>query len=409
MKRFKRAIAILMLSVMLIPTVINCVKVMAEITNDDINNAKDEQAIIKKRLEEAKKELDAINADKADLEAYIVKLDQQLAIISENLNTITLKIENKTAQIELTEKALEKAIADEAEQYEAMKMRIQYMYETGQTTYLEAFLASESMSDLLNRTEYVTSITEYDKKMMDKLIETKEHIAETDKKYKTELAELETLKAENEAELAAAELVHASKQEELVKLEEMADAAGQAADELMEANKQAQNKINSLIQAYKAQEDAKLKAEIEATLATKTFLGWPLPINNRTVTSKYGYRIHPIFGTKRFHSGIDLSAWSGTPIYAAADGKVIISEYSASYGEYIMVDHGGGVYTLYAHGTRNSRKVKVGDTVSKGQNIMLVGSTGYSTGPHLHYEVRVNGSTVDPLAYYNTSGITIRE
>ena len=159
-----------MLSVMLIPTVINCVKVMAEITNDDINNAKDEQAIIKKRLEEAKKELDAINADKADLEAYIVKLDQQLAIISENLNTITLKIENKTAQIELTEKALEKAIADEAEQYEAMKMRIQYMYETGQTTYLEAFLASESMSDLLNRTEYVTSITEYDKKMMDKLI-----------------------------------------------------------------------------------------------------------------------------------------------------------------------------------------------------------------------------------------------
>ena len=127
------------------------------------------------------------------------------------------------------------------------------------------------------------------------------------------------------------------------------------------------------------------------------------PATSYLVTSEYGYRIHPLQGVQKFHSGIDIGAGAGTPIYAAAAGTVATATYNDSYGNYVLINHGGGNSTLYAH--MSSMAVSSGAYVTQGQVIGYVGSTGWSTGPHLHYEVRLNGSTVNPLSYY--SGYTI--
>ena len=123
------------------------------------------------------------------------------------------------------------------------------------------------------------------------------------------------------------------------------------------------------------------------------------PVDSTTISSDYGYRIHPIFNTERFHAGVDINANSGDPIYAADSGTVAIATYSSSYGYYVVINHGGGNSTLYAH--MSSMAVSAGDTVTQGQVIGYVGSTGWSTGPHLHFETRSGGSTVDPMTYFS--------
>lgn len=405
-KRFYKILALLLVIVIVVPVLGKGSVVRAEVTDSDVNNAKKEQEEIEKKLNEAKANLEKINASKSDLQGYIKKLDEQLETINANIYSLSIKMEEKEDQIKATEEELEKAKQDKEEQYAAMKLRIQYMYETGQTTYLEAFLASESISDLLKRTEYVKSITEYDKKMMDKLVDTMNTIQATDERLKAEYTELENLQVEQKAELAAAEYLYSQKQAELKELQAKAEEAEKLEKEMEAAREEADKKVQQLIAQKQAQEAAK-NDEILKNLATKTFLGWPLPLSNRTITELFGPRIHPITGQYQSrHNGIDISAKTGTPVYAAADGTVLVSQYNWSYGYYVVLYHEGGVSTLYAHSSK--LLVSVGQEVKKGDVIMLVGSTGQSTGPHLHYEVWVNGEKTNPLNYYNTEGLSYR-
>lgn len=137
----------------------------------------------------------------------------------------------------------------------------------------------------------------------------------------------------------------------------------------------------------------------EALMISESGFCWPTP-GFTTITSPYGYRIHPVTGKLTFHSGIDIGAAGGAPTVATADGKVTISVYSSSYGNYVEIDHGGGIRTRYAHLSR--RLCKVGDTVTQGETIGLVGSTGNSTGNHCHFEVRIKGTTYDPMQYFSS-------
>lgn len=399
-----KAVALALVLILAVPQLLSKANiVLAEITNEDIDDAKKQKEEIEKRLKAAQAELDKLNSEKLTIENYVKELDGQLEKINAKIYDLSLKMENKKKEIAETQRELDAAKEDEKEQYKSMKLRIQYMYETGQTTYIEAFLASDNIADLLNRTEYVKSITEYDKKMMDKLVETRKSIEAIDEQLKKEYAEYEAIQIENQAELAAAEFLYAEKQKELKAAEEKADAALAAANKVKDERDKADAQVDKLLAQYKAQEDAKKQAEIESNLATKTFLGWPLPTSCRTVTDVFGPRLHPILGIYTNHNGLDLSAKTGTPVYAAADGTVEIAMYNYSYGNYVLLYHEGGVATLYAHASK--LLVKEGQKVKKGDVIMLVGSTGYSTGPHLHYEVRVSGTRVDPLKYYNTDGL----
>jgi len=407
--RFKKAFVIATIASCAVGTVAlsnNWIPVFA-VSQEDIDDAKNNEEKLAERLDEAQKMLEELSSKADDLRGYIEELDTQIAKIEANITAINGQMEAKQKEIDSNELALEQANKDKEEQYEAMKQRIQYMYETGQTTYLEVFLASDNISELLNQTEYVKSITEYDKKMMDKLIETIKTIEGIETTLKTEYSELESLKGDFEAEEAAVALLQNEKEKELEEVVANAENQEKLAAQIESERQAAEDKIQELLaQKQREDEEARRREEASKSSSAPSVVGtgdfiWPLPSSNTIITELYGPRIHPILGTASFHYAIDVSANRGTPVYAADSGTVLIAEYNYSYGNFVLISHGNGYATVYAHAER--LLVTPGQKVNKGDVIMNVGSTGYSTGPHLHYEIRLNGERINPLDYYDTS------
>ncbi|HBZ52401.1 MAG TPA: peptidase M23 [Eubacterium sp.] len=386
----------------------------ADVTEADINEAKTKSENVKKEIEDTKQKLAELKSKASDMQTVVDEIDKQIGIISNEIYNLDQALLVKEGEISTTEAKLLQAKEDEAKQYADMKLRIQYMYETGQTTYLEAFLTSSDIGELLNQTEYIKNIADYDKKMMDKLVATKNLIADTDARLKQEKEDLELLKATQEESKAAAEALLAAKQEELDKINSDAEQMASLNARLEKEQAEADRLIDELIAKKAAEEEAKRKAEEARRLAeggssststdydiALTNLRWPLPSSCNKITELFGPRIHPVTKVASYHYAVDVSASTGTPIYAAEDGEVLIAEKHWSYGNYVLLYHDSHVSTLYAHGSRIL--VSPGQHVNKGDVIMLVGSTGQSTGPHLHYEIRVDGTRVDPLKYYDTS------
>ena len=293
-----------------------------------------------------------------------------------------------------------------------MKLRIKYMYEKGDSTYVDLLMEAGSLSELLSKAEYITKISSYDRQKLDEYAATKEKIAEKEKALEEEHAELLNLQNETEAKQASVEKLLAAKQTELQNYEtKIASAEGQISEYAKSIEAQ-ENQIKSIeAEIKRKEEEARKKAEEEkkkaaaANKAAQTYktvsLGdisftWPCPASGR-ITSGFGGRKSPTKGASSNHQGIDISAPTGTSIVAAAAGEVVIATYSSSAGNYVMISHGGGVYTVYMHAS--SLLVSQGQSVKKGQTIAKVGSTGYSTGSHLHFGVRVNGSYVNPTKY----------
>ena len=327
-------------------------------------------------------------------------------------------MEEKQAEIDRTKEELAGAKADEEEQYEAMKLRIRYMYENSPVSYLELLLSAESFAEVLNRAEYISQISEYDRKMLGVYEDTVEGISQKESALETELAELADLKEQNEAKQNSLETMVEAKTLEVEKTEAKIDhAAGQVLDfedeigEQKEIIKRIEESVEASIQASK--EEASRKAEEESRRAeengetvpetpaeggnTNTGFIWPLPDSKR-ITSYYGSRVDPVTGEKgAFHSGLDVGAPTGTDIVAAAEGTVTVAGYTSINGNYIKIYHGNGITTAYCH--CSVLEVEAGEKVSQGQVIAKVGSTGKSTGPHLHFGVAKDGTYVDPLGY----------
>lgn len=328
------------------------------------------------------------------------------------LSKLNDDIDAKEKQIDTTKQELSEAKETEKSQYESMKLRIKYMYEKGDSTYVDLLMEAGSLSELLSKAEYITKISSYDRQKLDEYAATKEKIAEKEKALEGEHAELLTLQDETEAKQASVEKLLAAKQTELQNYEtKIASAEGQIS-EYAKAIEAQENQIKSIeAEIKRKEEEARKKAEEEkkkaaaANEAAQTYktvsLGdisftWPCPASGR-ITSGFGSRKSPTKGASSNHQGIDISAPTGTSIVAAAAGEVVIATYSSSAGNYVMISHGGGVYTVYMHAS--SLLVSQGQSVKKGQTIAKVGSTGYSTGSHLHFGVRVNGSYVNPTKY----------
>lgn len=362
--------------------------VQASSTKDKIDDVKQQQEQSKNRKEEIENTIRELEGYKADAVAYIEKMDIELAGVEETLTDLQNQQTVKEQEIADTEVALAEARDTEQEQYESMKLRIQYMYENGNETYLDMLLSAESFADLLNKTEYVSQITEYDRNML-------EVYQQTVKNVETKEAQLEEENNELTGLIAASE-------EEKENLQLLIDAKAQVIADY-EAKIVAGEAEVSALEEDMADLDARL-SELEEQLrrenSRRTYdggtLGFPMAWYYR-MTSDFGYRVHPIYGYTLYHSGVDLSADTGTEIYAAYSGTVVTSTYSSSAGNYIMIDHGSGLMTVYMHCSK--LLVSEGDSVTKGQTIGLVGSTGNSTGPHLHFSVRLNGSYVDPKPY----------
>lgn len=398
---WKLAIVFMALSVML--------PVQASSTKDKISDVKDQQEQSQQRKEQIESKIRELEVYKADAISYIQKMDAELAEVEAYLEDLGNQQTIKEQEIAETEIELADAKATEREQYESMKLRIQYMYENGNESYLEMLLGAESFADLLNKSEYIAQITTYDRDMLDAYQQTIRNVEEKEAQLEEENRELTRLIQESEdekenlqrlidakaivlagyqADIDSGEAEVSALEEDMAKMEkELADLEAQLKREEEEA-------------ARRAEEARRAEQARQGTPTSRTYdggsLGFPIAWYYR-MTSDFGYREHPIYGQVLQHNGVDLSADTGTAIYAAYTGTVVVSTYNSTAGNYIMIDHGSGLMTVYMHCSK--LLVSVGESVSKGQTIGLVGSTGNSTGPHLHFSVRLNGSYVDPKPY----------
>ena len=364
------------------------------VTQSEIDALKKEQQASQAKQEELKDQL-------AEAEAQQAAAQEKRQLLTQQLNAINAEIANIDAQIsyydgEIAQKGEERkeAEAREAEQYELFCQRVRMMEEQGTVSYWSILFDSSDFSDLLDRIADVDAVMAYDNEVMDQLIATREELERL-------RGELESARAE---EQAAKEQQEAKKAEQQAKVAEAQALLDQINADVAEVNRQldAEDAAAANLQAEIAKKQKQLEEERKQQNVTLPPTGsgyqWPLPSSCLTLTSAFGYRIHPISGQPHSHTGIDVSAAGGTPIYAAKGGQVIMSEYGSgvnwSYGNFVVIDHGDGTTTLYAH--MSSRAVSEGQMVTQGQTIGYVGNTGNSKGNHLHLEVRVNGQRVDP-------------
>ncbi len=336
--------------------------------------------------QEAKKKKDAAQAQQNKEIEKRNQLDAQISAVQKEIDSFQAQIDEKVAQISERQAEIEKLTIDLQNQNKSYNDRAKSMIKRGDVSYLEVVLRAKSTEDLLTRVSVLKHVAKYDSK---KLQEIKDSM--------TEVEELKNVLLEEKAEVVALK----SEQDEKKAVLDGYRAESQAIiDDL-------QKDINNFAAQYEAAKKAEEQARAAANSAAESynvpanFVGgqFSWPSNTTLVTSPYGYRVHPVLGTKRFHSGVDIGAPYGSSIYAANSGTVIVSGYnSGGYGNYVVISHGGGYSTLYAH--CSSLKVSAGQTVSKGQVIAACGSTGMSTGPHIHFEVQLNGKTTNPMQYF---------
>ena len=368
-----------------------------KVTEDDastksLQEAQDEKAQLEKALKEAQSTIEDLKDSKGDIESKVTELNQQLIDISARITDLENQLTAKSEDIQETKDELAGAKEREAQQYADMKVRIQFMYENGQTSYLEALLSSRNISEFLNSADYIAQIQSYDRQKLTEYQDTVESIVNLEAQLEQEYTDLEALKSTVESNKATVAAMMRQKESELADISGDIEDAQSDAD-YYAAEIQAQEE---LIAAIKRAEAEKAAAGVEEHPYTGGAFRWPCPSSTR-VTSDYGTRVSPMSGASSNHKGIDIGASAGADIIAAADGTVTAASYSSAAGNYVMIDHGGGLYTVYMHASY--LLVSPGQTVSAGDVIAKVGSTGISTGSHLHFGVSLNGSYVSPWSY----------
>ncbi len=340
-------------------------------------------------VEKVKKELEK---SKANLTAYVQELDKTVTDIQTKIETLNGQIAEKEAEIERTKLELAEAEQDEADQYEAMQNRMQSLYEQGDTYYLELLSESGSFADFLNKLDYIEQLSQYDNNLLIEYQGVVEYVSLCKAKLEVEQEVLNETKAAAEAEQRAMEELIKEKEAEILAFEH--DIAKK--EEIIAAYEAEIAEQTSVIEAL----EAAVAADRADLWGERVYNGgmfcWPAPSYTR-ISDDYGYRNHPILNVQQFHTGVDMAAPGGTPILAAYDGAVVQAAYNSSMGNYVMIDHGSGLYTIYMHAQK--LMVSAGDEVSRGEQIATVGTTGRSTGNHLHFSVRLNGSYVSPWGY----------
>ncbi|HAG70535.1 MAG TPA: peptidase M23 [Lachnospiraceae bacterium] len=369
---------------------------LIESSEKEKNEAEENKDQLKSGLTNVQSLIESLEQEKSDLQGYITELDSDLAVINDKVDMLTAQIGEKEQQIILKNEELEEAERVEKKQYELMKKRVKFMYERGGKSSIEMLLDSESFTEFLNKAEFIGKITAYDRRMLDKYIEAEKAVAQKKAELEDENRQLYEAKDNLRNEQEAMEALIAHKQEEISNYEtdiQNKEAAVREYEEEIAAQDQIIKDLEATILAEKKR---LLEENKKAIVYDGGKFAWPAPDYTR-ISDDYGNRMHPTLGIQKFHAGIDLAAPTGSRILAAYDGEVIAAGYSSSMGNYIMIDHGDGLISIYMHAS--SLLVNEGQLVVRGEQIAKVGSTGRSTGPHLHFGVRLNGSYVSPWNY----------
>lgn len=424
---------------------------------NEIDKHKQEAEAVKQDITKTRELLDQVKGEQATVAQQLEAIEKDIKAKEAELAQIEKKLEETLASLEDTRVELKKA-EDEAHQFkELMAGRLCAMYMTESTSYLELLFSAKSLNDFLDRLEMVKLMITYDNQVLDKMMELQNAIKEKEAEL---AAQEETIRQTKAQIIEQKKKIEDRKQERLKLMAQLKEQEQQYLEDLEileQASKEIEKTIQRLLreQELKRQQEEQRRKEEEqrrkeeekrkqeeqqrkeeeqkqdssgeqsqgdnsqssgqedqnrgsndkqdsnqsgGSQNTGSTLTWPVP-GYYTITSRYGNRWHPVHEENRFHTGIDISGSgiNGKNVVAAADGVVILSQYYGGYGNTVVIDHGGGMTTLYAHGSE--LLVSVGQKVSRGQAIMKVGSTGVSTGPHLHFEVRINGSHTNPLPY----------
>ena len=366
-----------------------------------LSDLEDQKASVKAELDSLAGKVDEVAKTRAALQ-------KEIKLTKEEITTVTAYIDRLQDQIDVKTTELDAAIKALDSKKERFSETVRTTYEQGETSYLEVLLNASNFSDLLSRLEIVSAIMDDNKKIVaeytaakediqqkrDDLQATQDEQVQYQENLKYKAAEL---KSSEEQQKALQQSLQAYQKEQKAEYERITSEMDTVSDQIAEQSRKEAAAAAAAAAAAKKKGGSSAGNLSSATLTSGTFT-WPLPgyTNN---SSAYGWRVHPIYGTRKFHKGEDIPAPTGTPIVAAASGTVTTAGWVSGYGNYTVINHGGGVMTAYGH--QSAIHVSVGQRVTAGQTIGLVGSTGNSTGPHLHFEVYVNGSTQNPMSYFN--------
>lgn len=341
-----------------------------------------------RRIEEKKaatsQQLRQTKTQEKGLVAELNTLERQLEQAENELAVLNKRVQVTEQDLRQTETELQKAEEELAEQTDILGERLRAMQENGPVSYIEVLLSSGDFADLLNRFDSMKEIVAQDVVLMENIKKKRNEIESKKQTLEKKQAELVSLQGSVRNKKEAIETKAQAKQQLLADISKQKSVYEQALNELEQTSREIEQAIRRL-----------QSPDSPGTISRgKGAMSWPTA---GPISSYFGYRTHPVFGTKKLHSGLDIAASHGQTVTAAADGVVIMSGWYGGYGKAVVIDHGGGISTLYGH--HSSLLVSVGQKVRRGQAIAKVGSTGVSTGPHLHFEVRVNGTPQDPLGW----------
>ena len=422
-KRLVSILAVVLAAVMLLGLLAGILPTAAHAASsseimDQIDQLEAESAEVEARIMELEGQIQENLNDMMDQVNQKKNIDQQIALLYSQITILNEQISAYSVEIADKQEELDDKEARYAELSEKNRERVRAMEEDGNLSYWSVLFKANSFADLLDRLNMIEEINASDQRRLQELDEAakaveiaKEELAQDKANAEAKRVELAEKEADLEEKRAQADALLA---ELLAKGDEYEEYMAQSEaeqDRLMQ-------EIANMYDEYDRAKEAEYWATYTAPVVTappensggsdessssggSSSEGWVSPVYGYTITSSFGMRVHPVTGVYKLHTGIDIPATTGTPIRAAESGQVITASYQGAYGNCVIIDHGNGYSTLYGH--QSSIAVSVGDTVTRGQTIGYVGSTGYSTGPHLHFEIRVNGSPQDPLNYTSPS------
>lgn len=358
-----------------------------EITDNITNELNEQKQQVDEKLEQTNTKLEYVQEELTDSLLRVQEIEDKVLSYEKEVNNLGTQMNDLQTSIDIETYNLMLASQDYEKLKQILLNRLVTIYETGNTTYLDVLLQSKDLTDFISRYYVIEEITEYDNTLINQVKNQKESLEQTTQKLENEQAELKIVKARKEQTTVVLNNMKTMQESYITKLSD------------------GEKKLQKEITAYK-----KEQAEIEAKIMeiTNTILPniqytggemlWPVAASGTVLTSQFGIREHPIQGVVKQHTGLDIGgAPTGTPVVAAADGVVSYAGWLGGYGNCVMVNHGNGIVTLYGHGSKVVASLN--QEVKKGDTILEIGSTGNSTGPHLHFEVRINGQYVNPLNY----------